>query len=211
MSFILDAGLGLAVEEFVDSADAIEDAASKAVGAIVPSFGFDPIQGEINKIKVSVAQSVFDDVIIPDTLGAVRGSLQAMAVQVPVKQAMSALSKRMQSSTGRQLTEVRTKLAQYGRDVTAKAAESAGLDMFLYTGPEDGITRAFCRPLVSKVVSSAQMKKLNNGQGLPVVTSGGGYNCRHSWSPISAGFLKASKLPRATTKDIQKANAGGRK
>jgi hypothetical protein len=134
-----------------------------------------------------------------------------MALQLPVKQAMSALSKRMQSATGRQLTEVRTKLAQYGRDVTAKAAESAGLDMFLYTGPEDGITRAFCRPLVSKVVSSAQMKKLNNGQGLPVVTSGGGYNCRHSWSPISKGFLIASKLPRATTKDIQKANAGGRK
>ncbi len=210
MSFILDAGLGLAVEEFVDSADRIEDAAAKAVGAIVPNFGFDPIQGEINQIKVSVAQSVFDDVILPDTLGAVRGSLQAMAVQVPVKQAMSALSKRMQSATGRQLTEVRTKLAQYGRDVTAKAAESAGLDMFLYTGPKDGLTREFCIPLINKVVSSAQMKRLNNGQGLAVKTSGGGYNCRHSWSPISKGFLIASKLPRASTKDIQKANDGGR-
>jgi len=46
---------------------------------------------------------------------------------------------------------------------------------------------------------------------LPVKTGGGGYNCRHSWSPVSEGFLKAAGLDRATTKDISKANAGAKR
>ena len=62
------------------------------------------------------------------------------------------------------------------------AADTVGLDHYLYTGPKDGITRAFCRPLINKVVDKTQLGKLNNGQGLTVRTSGGGYNCRHSWT-----------------------------
>ena len=54
-------------------------------------------------------------------------------------------------------------------------------------------------------------KKLNNKQGLPVKTGGGGYNCRHSWSPVSEGFIKAAGLDRATTKDISKANTGAKR
>jgi hypothetical protein len=99
----------------------------------------------------------------------------------------------------------------FGRSVTAAIADEAGLRYYLYTGPIDGVTRQFCRPLVDKVVSESQMKKLNNKQGLPVKTGGGGYNCRHSWSPVSEGFIKAAGLDRATTKDISKANAGARR
>jgi hypothetical protein len=134
-----------------------------------------------------------------------------MTLDVPVTVAMSSLAQKMQQATGRQLTEINTKISMFGRSVTASIAEEAGLTLYLYTGPEDGLTRKFCRPLVGKVVSESQMKKLNNGQGLPVRTGGGGYNCRHSWSPISKGFMKAAKLPKATTADINKANAGGKR
>jgi hypothetical protein len=99
----------------------------------------------------------------------------------------------------------------FGRSVTAAIAEEAGLRFYLYTGPIDGVTRDFCRPLVDKVVSESQMKKLNNKQGLPVKTAGGGYNCRHSWSPVSEGFIKAAGLDRAKTTDISKANAGAKR
>jgi hypothetical protein len=58
------------------------------------------------------------------------------------------------------------------------------------------------------VVDEKQMAALNNGQGLPVKLSGGGYNCRHSWSPVSQGFVDAANLTRATAADIAKANAG---
>jgi hypothetical protein len=60
------------------------------------------------------------------------------------------------------------------------------------------------------VVDEKQMRSLSNGQGLPVKTSGGGYNCRHSWSPITEGFMVAAKLKKATASDIAKANAGAR-
>ncbi len=91
--------------------------------------------------------------------------------------------------------------------MTATAGVAAGLKNHLYTGPIDGITRPFCRELVNKVVTDKQLNRLNNNQGLSVITSGGGYNCRHSWSPISNGFVKAAKLDRATPADINRANS----
>ena len=66
----------------------------------------------------------------------------------------------------------------------------------------------FCKPLINKVVTEAQMARLNNGQGLPVKLSGGGYNCRHSWSPVSQGFVDAAGLTMADAADIAKANSG---
>jgi hypothetical protein len=75
----------------------------------------------------------------------------------------------------------------------------------------DGITRPFCRALVNKVVDERQMARLNNGQGLAVKTSGGGYNCRHSWSPVTESFIEAAELDQATASDINKANTGGKR
>ena len=91
------------------------------------------------------------------------------------------------------------------------AADTVGMDHYLYTGPRDGITRAFCRPLINKVVDKTQLGKLNNGQGLSVRTSGGGYNCRHSWSPVTESFMEAAGLDKATAADISKANSGGKR
>ena len=55
------------------------------------------------------------------------------------------------------------------------------------------------------------MRRLNNRQGLSVQTAGGGYNCRHSWSPVTEGFIKAAQLDKANTNDISDANKGARK
>ena len=106
------------------------------------------------------------------------------------------------------MTQVNTELSQFGRAVTASAAQAFDLDLYLYTGPRDGVTRSFCRPLINKVVSESQMMRLDNGQGLPVKTSCGGYNCRHSWSPVTESFVEAAGLTRATNADITKANEG---
>jgi hypothetical protein len=60
------------------------------------------------------------------------------------------------------------------------------------------------------VVDEKQMSQLNNGQGKPVKIACGGYNCRHSWSPVTEGFIEAADLTRATSKNISKANAGAK-
>ena len=208
MEFVIRSGLGLAVEDFIKAEDAITQTALDTLQVVIGGADESDIP-DLEALKISTADQVFQDVIIPDTLTSVRSSLQGMSVGVPVGRAMSALTQRLEQSTGTQLTQVRTQLSNYGRTVTAKAAEAYEMDLYLYTGPRDGETRSFCRPLINKVVNEKQMRQLDNGQGLPVKTSGGGYNCRHSWSPVTDTFVEAAGLDMATASDINDANRGG--
>jgi hypothetical protein len=204
----LQAGFGLTVDDFIEQSDRVAAAALEAIQVLEPTATTASVQAQLDSFRVAAVDAVFQDVIIPDTTKAVREALQGMTLGVSLTASMGRLSDQMQRSEGRQLTELRTKIASYGRQVTAAVGESAGLDLYLYTGPRDGITRQFCKPLINKVVDDKQMAALNNGQGLPVKLSGGGYNCRHSWSPVSQGFVDAANLTRATAADIAKANQG---
>ena len=211
VDFILKGGMGLAVDDFISQADKITQSVNKTMKTIQPNLGITgTIQSELDIIQTAAIEGVFDDVILPTVTAGVREALTNLTVDVPTSSAISALSLKMQKAEKRQLTEINTKLSMYGRSVTAAVAESAGIKYYLYTGPLDGLTRDFCKPLVDKVVSNAQMRRLNNRQGLSVKTGGGGYNCRHSWSPVTEGFIKAAQLDKATTKDISDANKGAR-
>ena len=211
LEFILQGGLGLAVDEFIEQQEQIRLAAEKAMRAVQPNFGFDSMGPQLDTIQATTAQSVFDEVILPSFKTSINDSIRDLIVEVPPSIVMSNLEARLKRSEGRQLTEVKTKISQYGRGITAVAAEAAGLNNYLYTGPRDGITRPFCRALIDLVVSEKQMRRLNNGQGLSVMTSGGGYNCRHSWSPVTEGFIEAAQLTKAKQSDILKANRGAKR
>lgn len=212
VDFILKGGMGIAVDDFINQADKITQSVNKTMRTIQPGLGItSTIQNELDIMQTAAVEGVFDDVILPTITAGVRDALTAISVDVPVSSAMSALALKMEKAQGRQLTEINTKLSMYGRSVTAAVAEDAGIKYYLYTGPIDGLTRKFCLPLVDKVVSDSQMRRLNNRQGLSVKTAGGGYNCRHSWSPVTEGFIKAAQLDKATTKDISNANKGARK
>lgn len=206
--FVLQAGFGLTIDDFIEQSDRVAAAALEAIQVLEPTATTASVQAQLDSFRVAAVDSVFQDVIIPDTTKAIREALQGMSLGVPLKASMSALSAQLERSEGRQLTEVKTKIASYGRQVTAAVGESAGLDLYLYTGPRDAIARRFCKPLINKVVTEAQMARLDNGQGLPVKLSGGGYNCRHSWSPVSQGFVDAAGLTMADAADIAKANSG---
>lgn len=65
------------------------------------------------------------------------------------------------------------------------AAELPGETVFLYTGPSDRVTRDFCEERVGKVYTTEEIAAMDNEQGLPVDLFGGGYNCRHSWQPLT--------------------------
>jgi hypothetical protein len=210
LDFILRGGMGAAVDEYVESQGKIKDAVERAFNVIEPDFSFDDLP-QLEQIQTQAVTQVFEDVILPDTQSAIRSALTSLALEVPIEIVTSELEERLKRSEGRQLTEVKTRISQYGRSITAAAAAAADLDHYLYTGPLDGVTRGFCRALIDKVVSAEQMRKLNNGQGLNIMTSCGGYNCRHTWSPVSEGFIESAKLDRATTADITRANARGRR
>lgn len=204
--FILNTGYGIAIDEFIDQSDNIADKIRETMLNIQPDLKLDTVSNRLDIMKTATVEALFDDVIIPSVANGVRESLNAMVLDVPIKQAISALSQKMKSATGTQLTQINTKLSMLGRSVSAEIAKEANIRYYLYTGPLDGLTRDFCSALVDKVVSENQMKRLRNGQGLPVKTACGGYNCRHSWTPVTEGFIKAANLKRAKGADITKAN-----
>ena len=88
-------------------------------------------------------------------------------------------------------TELNTGMAAFNRTMTIKKA----IDVFgpnpdfIYIGPDDRKTRDFCDNLLSQrtppVYSLAEIRRLDNGQGLDVFSSGGGFNCRHDWRPFT--------------------------
>lgn len=208
----LNLGYADSVDEFIEQSDNISKAAQATANIVDPNRTLTQIELDIiDTAKRAAVESMFNFLILPKLNKGVKEALLSMTLETPVNQAMSSLAQSLEQAQGRQLTEINTQISTFGRTVTATIAEGAGLKYFLYTGPQDGLTRKFCSPLVNKVVSEKQMNQLDNGQGLSVKTAGGGYNCRHSWSPVTEGFIKAANLSKATSKDIQDANKGGRR
>jgi hypothetical protein len=85
-------------------------------------------------------------------------------------------------------TDLNTAMMGFNRQVTQTKAQELGLNLFIYLGPDDRITRPFCHKLLSKsppIYTSDEIAGMDNGQGLPVAIYGGGYNCRHQWRAVT--------------------------
>ena len=211
LNLLIAGGLGEAIDDLTTQQSKIQSSVNKVLTAIEPSLDLSTLALQVDELSAQNVEDIFEGVIVPSIKQNIRDSLRDLEVNVPLNTVMSNLQINMNSSQGRQLTKIKTKISQYGRGLTAMASAVAELDHYLYTGPRDGITRDFCKALVNLVVDEKQMTKLNNGQGLAVKTSGGGYNCRHSWSPVTESFIEAAKLTKATASDISDANKGGKK
>ena len=85
-------------------------------------------------------------------------------------------------------TELDTLLAGFSRSVLVGKSKDLGFELFIYLGPDDEVTRPFCERLLDRdppIYTADEIEEMDNEQGLSVMTYGGGYNCRHEWSPIS--------------------------
>lgn len=85
-------------------------------------------------------------------------------------------------------TEITTSVSAFNRSVTFAKAEELGIDRFVYRGPNDNKTREFCKGLLKRsppIYTKAEIEAMDNDQGLPVSTHGGGFNCRHTWNPVA--------------------------
>ena len=210
LDLILRGGLGLAVEDFVEATTRIRASVEKSLEAVGVDLSPQAIP-QLDLIQQQATTAVFEDVILPDFTKAIKTALRSMSLQIPTEIIKSDLELQLERATGRQLTDIKTQISEYGRSTTAIASAAAGLEHYLYTGPRDGITRPFCDVLINLVVDEKQMNKLNNNQGRPVRIACGGYNCRHSWSPITESFIEAAGLERATSGDIVAANAAAKR
>ncbi len=88
---------------------------------------------------------------------------------------------------------VETAVISSGRAVVAEGVERANRfspDLFVmrYVGPLDRKTRPFCRKVLTgptKVFTIGEIGRLDNGQGVPVAETCGGFRCRHAWAPLT--------------------------
>ena len=83
------------------------------------------------------------------------------------------------------ITYADTGLHSYDRTVQWETWKQAEIESFRYEGPDDDKTREWCRARIGKTFTREQIEDMDNGQGLlPVSEFGGGWNCRHRFSPI---------------------------
>ena len=95
-----------------------------------------------------------------------------------------------QGARARQLVHDET--MGFARAAHELKAEQLGLKFYRYSGPDDQVTRPFCRKLVGLVLSRAEVDALDNGQtgaGTAMVACGG-FNCRHRWAASSPDFYE---------------------
>jgi hypothetical protein len=92
-------------------------------------------------------------------------------------------------------SELTTAFSGFSRTVTASKADGAGITLFEYAGPDDKITREFCRQVLEgqypglerqvPIYSVEEINIMQNDQIDPVIIYAGGYDCRHDWLPIT--------------------------
>lgn len=209
--WLLDAGLGDLV---LDITEAERDTLANVEQLLLASSdGFDvnAIEGIGQALADDTISGLIDDVILPDMQRVVRDALAGAQFTADPSETIGSLDAALRSAEGRQITEARTRITSFGRELTAVAAESAGIDHYLYTGPLDGITRPFCRQLAGKVFTRSQVQDLRNYQIEPPLVRGGGYNCRHTWAPVSEELIESAGLDRGTNADVRRANERARR
>lgn len=172
-----------------------------------------PVERSIN---ARALQAALTDVRERFWQGAIRGpsarlmldGLRSSVSGETLSEAIARIGNRLERSLSRAATEARTTFAIFDRAIAAQAGAEAGAELYLYVGPRDGITRPFCGVLAGLVLDRAQVAALDNGQtAVAPLYAGGGYNCRHALSPVSAGLVERLGLPRATADDVVTANA----
>ncbi len=70
----------------------------------------------------------------------------------------------------------------FSRTRTINQAIKAGVKEFDFMGP--GPQRKFCKDKYRKRYTIKQIKRMDNGQGLPVLNFCGGYRCAHRWVAV---------------------------
>lgn len=125
------------------------------------------------------------------SIGNIQHQMQA-DLQQEVRRALVAgygpdvLRKRLEEREfGNAKTEAYTAVSRFNNLLTFENAAATGTQTFKYFGPVSTITRPFCRAHAGQVFTLDEIAKMDNGQGLSVRESCGGYNCRHYWIPAN--------------------------
>lgn len=170
------------------------------------------LRREVSATAIRAAVSTFqqgfwDARIIQPSAERLFDGLRSSITGESLDDAVDRLAKSLEVSIPQAVTEARTRIAEFDRAVTAQSAAEAGAKHFIYLGPVDGITRPFCAELVGHVFTDEQIAQMDNGQvATSPLFSGGGFNCRHQFSPADPALVEALGWPMGTDAMVRRAN-----
>jgi hypothetical protein len=122
---------------------------------------------------------------------------KGITTNAPLDDVIMKISERMSITVGQAATVVDTAIMGAGRTAIVGNAKKAnktrtkidGLELepfyFMLVGPDDPKTRPFCDKWLNVAISEKKLDSLRNGQIEPPAVHCGGYNCRHSWAPVT--------------------------
>jgi hypothetical protein len=108
-------------------------------------------------------------------------------------------------------TYARTAGMRFSRMVTKAKADELQLEHFVYIGPADSKVRPFCADILGGAFTSLEIEDMDNGQTGDVMSDGGGFNCRHTWSPVDKSIfneLRKAEGQEAVKEEIEKQAPG---
>lgn len=118
----------------------------------------------------------------------------------PVAQLLDDVEDVLESSAAEARTVYDTAVSTYSRQVDQLHATGEPDELFVYVGPADIKTRAFCERHVGRVYARSEIDTMDNGQLPNVLLTGGGYNCRHAWKRVSVLDAELQELHRSGTR-----------
>lgn len=122
---------------------------------------------------------------------------QAAMGSINMSTAIDSIMSRAEELSEAQVTTLITdSFVQYQRTVTVQKGDALGLEVFIYTGPDDDVTSDQCRALLNydehgleggfyKDEISADLHPALKGNPL---IAGGHVNCRHRFMPVTEDF-----------------------
>ncbi len=146
--------------------------------------------------KDSIARSVRGVLdTVADVFGEGAASMRrAMDVGVstsaPLGELVAEVRRTLETTFDRAQTAVETAIRGAARSTLINQAERSGeaageTIVYVWLGPVDSKTRPICRENAGKAFTLAALKRMDNDQGLPVENFLGGWNCRHTASPLT--------------------------
>ncbi|MBW2122947.1 MAG: hypothetical protein JRH07_14060 [Deltaproteobacteria bacterium] len=112
---------------------------------------------------------------------------------------LTSISEKLGTKRHQAMTLIVTSLQAFNRTLTMRHAEEAGVEWFVYLGPQDSITREWCSHWVGRRGTKEDFEATasrwgHQKQPTPVITWGGGWNCRHEFVPLVGDAVK--KYPK---------------
>ena len=152
-----------------------------------------PLDGQaLNRLRAmdyDFLVNVGTDTVQAVANGLVQQTLMGTPRAAIIQQISSTLETNFQH---RAVTYADTALVSYDRRAAANIWTGAGIKQYLYRGPKDIKNRPFCAHHVGQVYTldqingqlNAELADYSHKPLLPCLVYGGGYNCRHVWTPV---------------------------